>query len=282
MKGSLMKRLSLAAVALAALAAISLTLAGCSAATQSKTDTTKVWGYVASPDKAQLDVAANQDGVTDLIVKRVLAPSDAWVVVHSDVNGKPGMRVGLTHVSRGESLNVKVALKDLTTPDVIVALHADKGTPGTFDFDMMNKEMSADRPFFVNEKELAKVVTVREYGVPAAATLASLVASDQIGATKKLVIASVMAPTPAWVVVYLEKDGGPGQRIGLVHVPAGASKDVTVALDPLPLTPNLIVALHTDAGDPGLFNFDPADELNSLDQPFFVNGQELAIRVRVK
>jgi hypothetical protein len=276
-----MKRLSLAGVALAALAVASLTLAGCTTSTQ-KMDTTKVWGYVASADKAQLDVAENQDGVTDLVVKRVLAPSDAWVVVHSDMNGRPGMRVGLAHVKRGESLDVKVPLKGLTTPKVIVALHADKGTAGTFDFDMMNKEASADRPYFVNEAELAKVVTVRDYGVPAAANVASIVASDQIGASKSLLISSVNAPNDAWIVVHLEKDGGPGQRVGLLHVPAGASKDVSVTLEPLPLTPNLLVALHTDAGDPGLFNFDMDDKLNSLDQPFFVGGKELAIKVRVK
>ena len=48
--------------------------------------------------------------------------------------------------------------KGLTTPKVIVAVHADRGTVGEFDFDMMNKEMSPDRPFFVNEAELAAVV----------------------------------------------------------------------------------------------------------------------------
>ena len=53
---------------------------------------------------------------------------------------------------------MKVPLEDLTTPKVIVAVHADKGIAGTFDFDMMNKEMSPDRPFFVDGTELAKVV----------------------------------------------------------------------------------------------------------------------------
>jgi len=277
-----MKRLPLASVALAALAVAAFSLTGCSAATTQKTDTSKVWGYVAAAAKAQLDIAENQDGVTDLVVKRVLAPSAGWIVVHADMNGKPGMRVGLAHVDRGESLNVKVPLKDLTTPKVIVALHADKGTAGTFDFDMMNKEMSADRPFFVNESELAKAVTVRDFGVPANAAVASLVASDQVGATTSLLISSVNAPNDAWIVVHLEKDGGPGQRVGLLHVPAGASKDVSVTLEPLPLTPNLLVALHTDAGDPGIFNFDMDDKLNSTDQPFFVGGKELAVKVRVK
>ncbi len=154
-------------------------------------DTSKVWGYVASADKAQLEVAENQDGVDELVVKRVLAPSDSWVVVHADMNGSPGARVGIAPIKRGESLDVKVPLEGLTTPKVIVAVHADRGTAGEFDFDMMNKEMSPDRPFFVNEAELAKMVTVRDFGVPLAAGQASIVASDQIDSTSTITISKV-------------------------------------------------------------------------------------------
>ena len=247
-----------------------------------ETDTSKVWGYVAAPDKAQLELDEDQNGVDTLVVKRVLAPTDSWVVVHADMDGKPGMRVGLARVKKGESLDVKVPIKDLTTPKVIVAIHADKGTPEKFDFDMMNKEMSPDRPFFVNGAELAKVATVRDFGVKAAAGTASLEASPQPGATNQLVISSVTAPTDAWVVVHLEKDGGPGQRVGLAHVRSGQTSDVVVPLEPLKLTPNLVVALHADKGDPGLYEFDMDDKINSLDQPFFVNGKEVAIKVPVK
>jgi hypothetical protein len=267
---------------LVALASTVLISAGCMSSKPAATDTSKVWGYVAAPDKAQLEVVENQNGVDTLVVKRVLAPADSWVVVHADMDGKPGMRVGLTHVKKGETLDVKVPLKNLTTPKVIVALHADKGTPEKFDFDMMNKEMSLDRPFFVNGAELAKVATVRDYGVKATAETASLEASAQPGATSQIVISSVNAPTDAWVVVHLEKDGGPGQRVGLVHVRSGQTSDVVVPLEPLKLTPNLVVALHADKGDPGLYEFDMDDKINSLDQPFFVNGKEVAIKVLVK
>jgi hypothetical protein len=276
-----MNRILRMSVLLVLAAAVAVS-AGCMSSKPAATDTSKVWGYVAAPDKAQLEVAENQNGVNDLVVKRVLAPSDGWVVVHADMNGKPGVRVGLTHVKKGESLNVKVPLKNLTTPKVIVALHADKGTPDTFDFDMMNKEMSLDRPFFVNGNELAKVVTVRDYGVKATSATASLEASPQPGAANQIVVSSVNAPSDAWVVVHLEKDGGPGQRIGLVHVRSGQSTDVAVPLEPVKLTPNVIVALHADKGDPGLFEFDMDDKLNSVDQPFFVNGKEVAIKVVVK
>ena len=95
-------------------------------------------------------------------------------------------------------------------------------------------------------------------------------------------MSSVTAPTDAWIVVHLEKDGGPGQRVGLVHVPAGQSSDVVVTLDPLTLTTKLFVAVHADKGDPGLFEFDMDDKINSPDQPFFVDGKEVAIKVLVK
>jgi hypothetical protein len=275
----MMKKILPAGVLLA-LAFGTLALTGCTGTMNAATDTSKVWGYVSSPDKAQLDVAATQNGVNALVVKRVLSPTDGWVVVHADMNGKPGARVGIAPVKRGESLDVKVPLKGLTTPKVIVALHADKGVAGEFDFDMMNKEMSPDRPFFVNGEELAKVVTVREFGVKAGAGTATIEASVQVspsGATE--VVASVKTPTDAWVVVHLEKDGGPGQRIGLVHVGAGETSGVVVPLEPLKLTPKLVVALHADKGDPGLFEFDMDDKINSLDQPFFVGGKEVAVIV---
>lgn len=276
-----MKRIALASVMLALLGA-TVVVSGCSTTTAEKTDTSKVWGYVATADKAQLELDENQNGVDQLVVKRVLSPTDGWIVVHADMNGKPGMRVGLAPVKKGESVNVKVKLEDLTTPKVIVAVHADRGTKGEFDFDMMNKEMSPDRPFFVDEKELAKVASVREFGVPASAGEASVEASDQPGATKQLVIARAVAPTDAWIVVHLEKDGGPGGRVGLKHISAGESLNTTVALEPLPLTENLLVAIHADKADPGLFNFDMEDKINSADTPFFVDGKEVAVKVRVK
>jgi len=278
-----MKRVSLAGVTLAVLAVAAIAASGCSSGSPVAMDTAKVWGYVASPDKAQLELDEDQDNVKDLVVKRVLAPSDAWVVVHADMDGEPGARVGLTRVKRGESLDVRVPLEGLTTPKVIVAVHADRGASGEFEFDMMNKEMSPDRPFFVNEAELAAAVTVRDFGVPASALEASLIASPQIDATKTITISRVQAPADSWVVVHLEKeDGAPGQRVGLLHVDAGETEDATIKIDPLPLTDNLIVALHADLGDPGLFNFDMDDTLSSLDQPYFVDGEELAIKVPLK
>ncbi|HSK47704.1 MAG TPA: hypothetical protein VLA05_06850 [Coriobacteriia bacterium] len=265
------------------LAAALIGLAGCSMQPKEDEETAmKVWGYVAAEKSAQLEIAENQQGVDELIVSRVLSPGDAWLVVHADDNGKPGMRVGLKHVSKGESTDVKVELEETPTPKVIVALHADRGNKDEFDFDMMNKEMSPDRPFFVNEEELAKVVTVREFGVKAESGQAAIEVADQPGADGSLTVDRALAPTGAWIVVHLDDEGAPGQRVGLQQIPAGENTDVEVKLDPLTLTDKLFVAVHADRGAAGTFEFDMMDKVNSADQPFFVGGEEVAKAVVVK
>ncbi|MDO8848749.1 MAG: hypothetical protein Q7W51_10235 [Coriobacteriia bacterium] len=148
-------RLLVVALALGALA-----LAGCTTDIEASHPTDGVWGYVAAADDAQLEIAGSATADA-LVVDRVLAPGDAWIVVHLDDDGAPGMRVGLQHVSEGESLDVAVALEDVTTETLIVAVHADKGAADEFDFDMDDPAGSPDRPYFVDEKELAVVVDVK-------------------------------------------------------------------------------------------------------------------------
>jgi len=242
----------------------------------------KVWGYVTGAEFGQLEVA-DQPGVDTLVVKRVKAPADAWIVVHLDDNGMPGDRVGVEHISKGESRNVKVALKGITSEKVIVAVHADKGEANKFEFYMEDKLGSPDRPFFVNNKELAKVVTVREFGVKAQNGEALIEVADQLGATDKITVANATAPTAAWIVVHLNDDGMPGKRVGFVSIPAGENRNVVVTLDPgVELTDSLLVAVHADRGTVGTLEFNMKDKLNSPDQPFFVSGNEVATKVAVK
>ena len=225
----------------------------------------------------------DQPGVDTLVVKRVKAPTDAWIVVHLDNNGMPGDRVGAQHISKGESRNVKVALKGVTSEKVIVAVHADKGTPNKLDFDMMKKAESPDRPFFVNDKELAKVVTVREFGVKAQNGEALIEVADQPGATDRITVGTATAPTAAWVVVHLNDNGMPGKRVGYTSIPAGENRNVVVTLNPgIELTDSLLVAVHADRGVVGTLEFNMKDKLNSPDQPFFVSGNEVATKVAVK
>ena len=276
-----MKRLTHTIIALALAGSLTV-LAGCAPSSEGDEPSMEVWGYVASAEDAQLELADTQQGVDELVVDRVLAPADSWIVVHADDDGKPGMQVGLQHVSKGESLGVKVPLEDLTTPNVIVALHADRGTPDEYDFDMMNKEMSPDRPYFVDGEELAQVVVVREFGVSTAAGTAAIEVSDQPGATESITVDRALAPAGAWIVVHLDDEGAPGQRVGLAQIPEGESTGVEVDLDPLALSDTIFVAVHADRGTAGVFEFDMMDKINSPDQPYFVDGEEVATAVAVK
>jgi hypothetical protein len=144
----------------AAIALSALGLSGCTADTETSHPTDGVWGYVASAANAQLEISGTATS-DELVVDRVLTPGDAWIVVHLNDDGKPGMRVGLQHVVEGESLDIPVALEDLNIDSVIVAMHADKGEAGEFDFSMDDPTGSPDRPYFVDGKELAVVVDVR-------------------------------------------------------------------------------------------------------------------------
>ena len=156
----------IAATTVLALGLSAALLTGCSGAKGTATGSggagkSKVWGYVVSPEQAQLEVDESQVGTNMLVVRRVVSPGPAWIVVHADDNGKPGERFGLKHIDAGESTDVQVSIEGINTQKVFVAVHADKAKPDAFDFNMMKKEMSPDRPYFVNRAELAKAVTVR-------------------------------------------------------------------------------------------------------------------------
>lgn len=277
-------RITLKRAAMATILTGALALTGCVAnpLDAETSDDPDVWGYVTSAENAQLEIAAEQLGTDELVVDRVLTPGDAWIVVHADDNGKPGMRIGLAHVDKGESTDVRVALEDVTTAKVIVAVHADRGKAGEFDFDMMNPTMSPDRPYFVDRAELALVVTVREFGVKTGDGTAAIEVADQGASAGTLTIDRALAPTDAWIVVHLDDEGAPGQRVGLLRIPAGETLNAIVELEPLPLTEKVFVAIHADRGEAGVFEFDMMNTINSADQPFFVDDEEVATAVAVK
>lgn len=145
-------------IALTALALAAVALVGCSEPAEKK-----MVGIVTTAEASALQVDDQPGAGAELEVARVLAPDPSWVVVHLDDNGKPGERVGLLHVDKGESTGIAVELKSGVelTDKLIVALHADRATPGTFDFDMEKFEASPDKPYFIDGKELAVVVSVR-------------------------------------------------------------------------------------------------------------------------
>jgi len=219
-----------------------------------------------------------------LTIAEIDVPNDSWVVVHKDAGGKPGERVGLARVKAGSSSDVEVMLTtDMLTEKLFVALHADRGTAEKFDFDMTDKLGSPDQPYFVDGAEVATAVKVREFGYPTPAGTASIVARPQVVANGLLFVESAVAPEDSWIVVHLDAGGMPGGRIGLLHIPAGVTRNTFVQLDASKaFTDNVFVAVHADRGEAGMFEFDMNDKVNSPDQPFFVDGAEVATGVTVR
>lgn len=67
------------------------------------------------------------------VTTAALQPS--WVVIHADVQGKPGEVVGYSAVSVGEQMNVLVTLDEKVGGGTLHAmLHDDKGTIGAYEF----------------------------------------------------------------------------------------------------------------------------------------------------
>lgn len=100
-----------------------------------------------------------------LRVSRVVAPTDSWIVVHLDEDGMPGKRIGVAKVKAGETRDSVVKLANaMLTPNVLVAVHIDRGVAGKFEFDMGDKESSPDKPYLVEGSEVAMQVKVGESG----------------------------------------------------------------------------------------------------------------------
>jgi hypothetical protein len=130
---------------------------------QARTHDYMMVGVVVAGENVALEVEDQVGAGSELAVSRVLAPDDSWIVVHLDDDGMPGMRVGLLRVEEGESRDLIVELDEpVMTENVIVALHADRGRRGVFEFDMDAFMNSPDKPYFVDFEEVAVLVDFRE------------------------------------------------------------------------------------------------------------------------
>jgi len=244
----------------------------------------EVMGVMAAEDAAAIVVTDQPEAKGIVVIDRVLAPADGFVVVHQSDGGMPGARLGYTPVSEGENRNVKVKLdpKVALTPELLAAVHIDRGTRGVLEFDMDNIARSADRPFFVGGKEVAAAFKAAEFGVTAEMGEVVIEAADQpLGST--LSIAKATAPAASFVVVHKAKaDGMPGERVGFARIEAGENTDVEVTLTKkLAGTTKLLAAVHADADENGDLDFDMDDPVGSPDQPYFVDGMEAAVAFTV-
>jgi hypothetical protein len=125
--------------------------------------TGEVMGYVARKGDASISAEDQTATAGSAVVAKVVAPAPSWVIVHLDAGGgKPGKRIGYVHVDKGVTTEVKVPLDaGKLTPELLVAVHADRGEAGALEFDMEAKEKGPDKPYFVDGKEVATKFAIK-------------------------------------------------------------------------------------------------------------------------
>jgi predicted lipoprotein with Yx(FWY)xxD motif len=92
-----------------------------------------------------------------------------------------------------------------------------------------------------------------------------------------IVVSSVTLPSPGFIAVHANADGGPGPIVGHSDLlPEGTSTDVTVDLDtPLEETDLLFPMAHIDVNGNGEYEFTPPDV--TVDAPAMTAAGEVAV-----
>ncbi len=70
-----------------------------------------------------------------LIIPQVVSDGPGWLVIHQDIDGKPGAVIGYAAVHFGVSNNVAVTVdSQKATNKLFAMLHVDKGKIGVYEF----------------------------------------------------------------------------------------------------------------------------------------------------
>ena len=89
-----------------------------------------------------------------IVVKTVEAPSDGWLVAHRAENGQAGEIIGFMMVKTGSNQEVQIPLAGTLEPGagIVLMLHGDAGTMGSFDEAEDKPVMEGDKPIMVEVK----------------------------------------------------------------------------------------------------------------------------------
>ncbi len=277
-------------VALTATGCLCAALAGCAATPaaggqpagmgMSGSGDNLMFGVVASSADATIQVDASALGARGLVVPRVVAPDDGWIVVHSTV--PPAGVLGSARVQRGVNTDVRIPITAADGTWVTVSLHIDRGTRGVLELDLQRPERSLDRQVFSDGLPVATLVELEDYGVEVLPNSAIVKVEEQKAGVGALRVSYLLVPKPAWIVVQLLRDGVPAERIGALSASAGEWQQLEVPLERPLESGTLVVTVYGDRGTPGRLDVVDADPLSSPDRPFVSAGVAVSQRVTVR
>jgi hypothetical protein len=89
-----------------------------------------------------------------IVVKSVKAPSEGWLVAHKEQGGKPGEIVGFMMIKARNNSAVQIPLAGTLDPGagIILMMHKDTGTKGTFDPKEDKPTMEGGKPVMAEVK----------------------------------------------------------------------------------------------------------------------------------
>jgi len=198
-------------------------------------------------------VAGDQIASNQVVVSSVTVAEPSWVTVHAGDAQSFGDVIGFTAVDAGTTRNVVVDIPpELATPVLWTMIHADTGTPGTFDFGTVE---GADLPLTVGDAVALLPISSAPI-IRVASNQLSLSNSGVLaGNTATVQVNSVLSDGPGFLAVHADTGSGPGSVIGFAPVSAGMNQAVSIEIDASQVTPTLWVALHRDDGQTGVFEF---------------------------
>jgi len=109
-------------------------------------------------------------------------------------------------------------------------------------------------------------------------TQAAITVADQVMLNGTILVGNVVSPQAGWVVIHAAINGQPGPTVGIAPVQAGQNQNVSVIIDALGATPQLIAELHEDTGQTGVYEFDVKPD---TDLPVMQNGQPLMVPFQI-
>jgi hypothetical protein len=210
------------------------------------------------PDVFVLDqpVANNQ-----VIIERVISHGPGWLVVQVDDGGSPGLIIGYAPLVAGLNERVVVTVpRASATAQLFVMLHQDVDPIGEFNYPR------ADLPVTYQGRLMTPFTFRTNAGNYLYTYDQSLNRSPDGGATVTVPLA--VNDVNAWVVIHNDANGNRGDVLGMVWLPIGINRDISISIDPTRVTETLHAVLYLDAGTTQQFNFP-----NGVDMPLQRNRQ---------
>lgn len=179
----------------------------------------------------------------EIIVERVVTNEPGWLVIYTDDEDTLGLVIGFVPLQPGITHNLTVPIVEGAATDVLyIIIHEDTNNLDEFDFP------DGDQPLRYEGQ-------LQTFSFRTQAGNYLVTQNQPLAEDNTVFVPFVVTDVDTWVVVRADEEGEIGEILGMVRVPAGVHRNLTIEIDPELATPTLHIILHLDAGTPAEFNY---------------------------